>query len=322
MLAPPVIAYCREMETAPRRFARRGARHSMSRRALRLALGGMLVLGWSAVARAEWLFDVDAGARYDSNLTRAQERPDVRGDAAATLFASAGTFFALTGADGLTLDVNALSEAWHRFHGLDRASIGGTAAYKHKFGLGYAAPWISLGLAGSHDDYKSAIRDSDRLEARAELGQRFNEAFDASVGAVYDRRYAHNDRPVVPGISGRVFDLRGKSAFVRAGYAFTEQLQAGADVAVRRGDVVSTTRQHLDIFLESDAIAADPAFGDDFFAYRLRGTSTTQTAAITLSWALSDRSSLNFRYADERTSAYEGLDYRGRNAALSFAFSY
>jgi hypothetical protein len=322
MHAPAVIAHWREMDTAPRRFAWRDACHSTSRRALRLALGGMLVLGWSAVARAEWLFDIDAGARYDSNLTRAQERPDVRGDAAATLFASGGTFFALTGADGLTLDVNALTEAWHRFHGLNRASIGGTASYKHKFGLGYAAPWISLGLAGSHDNYRSAIRDSDRLEARAELGQRFNETFDASLGAVYDRRYARNDLPVVPGISGKVFDLRGKSVFVRAGYALTEQLQAGANFAVRRGDIVSTTRRHLQIFLESDAIAADPAFGDDFFAYRLRGTSTTQTAAITLSWALSDRSSLNFRYADERTSAYEGLDYRGRNAALSFAFSY
>jgi hypothetical protein len=179
-----------------------------------------------------------------------------------------------------------------------------------------------LALAGSHDNYRSAIRDSDSLEARAELGRRFNEAFDASVGAVFDRRYARNDLPVVPGISGRVFDMRGKSAFVRAGYALTEQLQAGANFAVRRGDVVSTTRQHREIFLESDAIAADPAFGDDFFAYRLRGTSTTQTAAVTLSWALSDRSSLNFRYADERTSAYEGLDYRGRIAALSFAFSY
>ncbi len=267
----------------------------------------MLVLSCSAAARAEWLLDVDAGARYDSNLTRAQQRPDVRGDAAATLFASGGTFLALTGADGLTFDVNALTEAWHRFHGLNRAS---------------AAPWISLGLAGSHDNYRSAIRDSDSVEARVELGQRFNETFDASVGAVFDRRYARSDRPVVPGISGKAFDVRGKSAFVRAGYALTEQLQAGANFAVRRGDVVSTTRQHQEIFLESDAITADPAFGDDFFAYRLRGTSTTRTTAVTLSWALSNRSSLNFRYADERTSAYGGLDYRGRVAALAFTFSY
>jgi hypothetical protein len=317
-----IVAPYREVDAAPPRFVRRGACHSATRRALRLALGGMLALNWSAAARAEWLFDVDAGARYESNLTRAQERPDVRADGAATLFASAGSFFALSGADGLTIAVDAATEAWHRFHGLNLLSIGGTASYKHKFGLGYTAPWISLGLFGSHDNYRGAIRDSNRLEARAELGQRFSEVFDASVGAVYDRRYAGNDRPVAPGISGRVFDMRGKSAFVRAGYALTEQLQAGANFAVRRGDVVSTTRQHLEIFLESDAIAADPAFGDDFFAYRLRGASTTRTAALTLSWALSDRSSLNLRYADERTSAYEGLDYRGRIAAVTFAFSY
>jgi hypothetical protein len=282
----------------------------------------MLVLSWSGVARAEWLFDVDAGARYESNLTRAQEQPDIRGDGAATLFASAGSFFALSGADGLTLDVNAATETWHRFQGLNRISIGATASYKHKFGLGYSAPWLSLGLSGWHDDYRNTIRDSNRFEAGVELGQRFSEAFDASAGAVYDRRYARNDRPVVPGISGRVFTVRGKSAYVRAGYALTEQLQAGANFAVRRGDVVSTTRRRQEIFLESDAIAADPAFGDDFFAYRLQGTSTTETAAVTLSWAFSDHSSLNFRYADERTSAYEGLDYRGRIAALTFAFSY
>jgi hypothetical protein len=281
----------------------------------------MLVLSWSALARAEWLFDVDAGARYASNLTRAQQQPDIRGDTAATLFASAGSFFALSGADGLTLDVNAATETWHRFQGVNRISIGASASYKHKFGLGYSAPWLSFGLSGARRLPRRHSR-FDRGEARAELGQRFSEAVDASVAALYDRRYARNDRPVVPGISGRVFDVRGKSAYVRAGYALTEQLQAGANFAVRRGDVVSTTRRHLEIFLESEAIAADPSFGDDFFAYRLKGTSTTQTAAVTLSWAFSDHSSLNFRYADERTSAYEDLDYRGRVATLTYAFSY
>ena len=74
MHAPAVIAHCPEMDSAPRRFARRGVCRSASRPLLRLALAGMLVLGLSAAARAEWLLDVDAGARYESNLTRAQER--------------------------------------------------------------------------------------------------------------------------------------------------------------------------------------------------------------------------------------------------------
>jgi len=313
-------AYPREVDAVPRRVARRATRRRAKRLVLSLALGGVFASGWSAATRAEWLFDADAGARYESNLTRAQQDPDIRADAAATLLASGGYFFALTGADGLTLDVNASGESWLRFHGLNRVSIGGGASYKHKFGVGYSVPWLSLALSGSHDDYRGDIRDSDAFVARAELGQRFSETFDASVGAVYDRRRADNDLPVVPGISGKVFDLRGHSAFVRAGYALSEQVQLGARFSVRRGDVVSTTRQNLDIFLASDAIAADPSFGDDFFAYRLRGT--TRTATLSSSWALSDRSSLNVRYADERTRAYDGLDYRGRVAELSFAYSY
>jgi hypothetical protein len=320
MDTPFTGAYRREVKAVQQRFWRRRDRRRATRVALCSALAGVLVSSWSAATRAEWLFDVNAGARYESNLSRAQQDPDIRADAAATLSASGGYFFALTGADGLALDVNAASEAWHRFHGLNQVSVGATASYKHKFGVGYSVPWLSLALSGSRDDYRSAIRDSDAFAARAEFGQRFSETFDASVGAVYDRRRADNDLPVVPGISGKVFDVSGHSAFIRAGYAPSEQLLLGANFAVRRGDVVSTTRQNLAIFLASDAIAADTAFGDDFFAYRLRGT--TRTASLSSSWAISDRSSLNLRYADDRTRAYDGLDYRGRIAELSFAFSY
>jgi len=305
---------------ASRPFARIGVCRSASRVALHLAFGSVLALICSASGRAEALFDASAGARYESNLTRAQQRPDIRGDAAATLSASAASYWALTGADRVSLEVNAATEKWERFHGIDRISAGAAASYRHKFGLGYAVPWLSLALSGAHDDYHGGIRDSNRYEASAELGQRFSEGFDASVGAVYDRRDARSDEPVVPGISGRVFDVRGRRAFVRAGYALNEQLHIGGSFALRRGDVVSTTRQNLDIFLASDAIAADPSFGGEFFAYRLRGT--TRTATVTSSWALSDRSSLNLRYADERTRAYDGLDYRGYIAELSLLFSY
>ena len=215
-------------------------------------------------------------------MTAAQKDADVRADTAATLFASGGYFFALTGADGLSLDLTAVTEAWSRFHGLNQVALGGALSYKHKFGVGYDVPWVSLAFSGSRIDSRSAIRDSDAYRARAEAGQRFNEVFDASIGYVYDRRRADNDLPVVPGISGKVFDLRGQSGFVRGGYAVSDALALGANFTVRRGDVVSTTRQNLDIFLASDAIAADPAFGSDFFAYRLRGTTKTVGAIVEL----------------------------------------
>ncbi len=186
--------------------------------------------------------------------------------------------------------------------------------------LGYAAPWILLAASASHDNYHQDIRDGDRVELRAELGKRFTETFDAAFGARFERRYAKNDAPVVPSISGKVFDLRGRSAYVRAGYAVSDQLLLGVDLAVRRGDVVATTRRDFQIFAVSDAIAADPTFGSDFFAYRLRGT--TDTAKLTASWALDERSSLNFAYTDERTDAAGGIIYRSHSANLVYAWRY
>jgi hypothetical protein len=271
-------------------------------------------------AHAEWFYDARAGAQYDDNLTRAQQAADVRGDGAATLAATAGWFHAPSGADGITLSLEASSEAYARFHGLNLISIGGNASYRHKFGLGRDVPWASISVSAAHDHFRGDIRNGDRLEARFEVGKRLNESLDGSVGVAVDRRWAGNDRPVVPGISGKVFDLRGQSVFVRAAYDVTERLQFCARVSARRGDIESTTRQNLDIFLASDAIAADPTFGSDFYAYRLRGTTTAANA--TLSWALSDRSSLNFSYAVARTAAYDDLNYLSRLGTILLAFRY
>lgn len=274
----------------------------------------------AAPAHAEWFYDVRAGVLYDDNLTRAQQAADVRGDGAATLAATAGWFDAFSGADGLTLSLAASSEAYARFHGLNLISLGVGAAYRHKFGLGHMAPWASVEVSAAHDDYRGDIRDGERIDVRLEFGRRLSEDFDASFGVTSDRRRARNDSPVVPGISGRAFDLGGQGVFARAAYDVTEQLQIGGRVSVRRGDVESTTRQNLDIFLASDAIAADPAFGHDFYAYRLRGT--TRTARANLSWALSDRSSVNFSYSVARTNAYDDLNYSDRVGTILLAFRY
>jgi hypothetical protein len=280
----------------------------------------LLLAGTSTSAGAEWQLDADAGAVYDSNVNRAYERADVRADTALMLNAAAGSYQALGGADGLTLSAGARSELYGRFHGLNVLGVAGTAAYRHKFGLGYAAPWILLSATAAHDDYRGNIRDSDRVTLLAELGQRFTADFDAAFGAAYQRRYAQNNIPVVPGISGEVFDLRGLDAHVRAGYAISDRLQLGAELAVRRGDVVASTRPDAQIFLVSSAIAADPTFGPDFVAYRLRGT--TDTASINASWALDERSSFNLAYADERTAAAGGIVYRSRSANAVFVWRY
>lgn len=295
------------------------ARCLRARAAANLSLA-LLALCAAAPAAADWFQDARVGALYDDNLNRAQQPADIRGDAAATLSATAGWFDALTGADAITLTLNANAETYARFHGLNVVSAGASASYRHKFGTGLTIPWMSIGIDYMHDVARDDIRDGNRLDAHLEIGQRFSDNFDASLGVGYDRRNAKDGEVVVPGIPGNVFDLRGQRVFARGAYDITDRLQLGANYAVRRGDVEATTRPNFDIFLASDAIAPDPTFGADFFAYRLRGT--TKTATANVSWALSDRSSLNASYADARTRSYDGLEYRTHAGTIVYLYQF
>ena len=273
----------------------------------------------TALARAEPTFAFVAGVFHDSNLTRAQYAADVRSDFAAHGEADVGTSLAPNGYDAFTLAAFARGDVYRRYNGLNNVAVGARGSLRHKFGLGHAAPWISFSLEGSHDDYRDTLRDSNRLQADMEIGMRLSQAFDASAGVMYDRRYDGHGESLVPDIPGTVFDLRGVGGYARAGYAFNDFVYAAVKLGVRRGDVESTAQQSMPIFLVSSAIAADPVFGsNDLFAYRLRAT--TRTASASGSFALDERSSLNLSYADERTYAAYGNQYRSRLVTLTWSY--
>jgi hypothetical protein len=286
---------------------------------LKIAALVVAACAMASLGHAESTFSADAGVFHDNNLTRAQPSADMRADSAARFGAQAGQFFAPTGADTVDIAAFARGEVYRRYHGLDNAVAGASAALRHKFGLGYGAPWLRLSLEGTHDDYDDTLRDGNRLSFEAEIGMRCTPALDIAGGLVYDRRYDSHGESVVPGIPGTVFDLRGFGGFARAGYAFSDIVYGALRLGVRRGDVESTAQQSLPIFLASSAIAADPVFGsDDLFAYRLRGT--TWSGATTASIALAPGASVNISYADERTYSPYGNQYKNRVVTLLLAY--
>lgn len=275
----------------------------------------------AVAARAEWIVDIGAGAAYNSNLTRAQNPQDRRPDRALTFAASVARHETLTGYDGITFGIDLRGEVYDRYRGLDFIGIGASATYRRKFGLGTMAPYGVLAASVSHDDFRVDVRDSNRLDLRAELGRRFSESLDFGTGLAYDRRHARTNVPIVPGISGAIFDLRGYGAFVRADYALDDRWLIGGRFAVRRGDVESTSQRSRAVFLASDAIADDPAFNDPLlFGYRLRGT--TRSVGGTLSYAMSDRAVIDVAYVDERTRAAQNLYYRSRIANATFTYRF
>jgi hypothetical protein len=276
------------------------------------------VLGAASMpADAEWFVDADAGAIYDSNLTRAPSGPDIRSGWALAADASVGQFFALSGDDGLTLTVNVRGEANDRYTGLNMAGIGASARYRHKFGLGREAPSASLVVNSLYGDYRSAVRDGARFDVRGEWEQHLTESIDLVAGIAYDRRYGPKGEAIVPGYSGEVFSLIGRSAYFQLGYTIDDRWLLGLNGAVRRGDVESTSQQGLAVFLASSAIAEDPAFNDpELYAYRLRGT--TRTLGATSSYALGDQASLNIQYTYAFTDSPQNLKYRSHIAGIVY----
>jgi hypothetical protein len=265
-------------------------------------------------------FDAGAEIAHDSNVTRGELSQDVLGDAYADAHAGWTWRRDLGDFDALDTGVAVRGAQYARYTRLSYAAVDGTLAWHRKLGTGLTAPWIAASATASYEDYREDIRDSGRIELRAEMGRRWSEALDVSAGYAFDRRYAQHDAPVVPGISGAVWDLQGNTVFARMGYAWSDRWLADVGYSVRRGDVVATTHRNLPIFLASDAIAESHAFGPGFFDYRLRGT--THTGSGTLSYALDDRSSVNLVYAYALTRAAQGLEYRSNLVSAAWAYRY
>ncbi len=148
---------------------------------------GSVACACAAAARAEWIVDVAAGGAYNSNLTRAQNPQDRRPDRALTFAASIARYEALSGYDGLSFGIDLRGEVYDRYSGLDFVGIGASATYRRKFALGVTAPYGVFAASVSHDDYRVDVRDSNRLDLRAELGRRFTR--------IDRRRYRAHFRP-------------------------------------------------------------------------------------------------------------------------------
>ena len=134
---------------------------------------------------------------------------------------------------------------------------------RHKFGLGYDAPWLALSVEGSHATttaIRAARQQSPRASRRSGQAPYKRLSTPEQASSTIDVTTVTANRSV-PGIPGNVFDLRGYGGYARVGYAVTATLYADARLAVRRGDVESTAQQSLPIFLVSSAIAEDRVFG-------------------------------------------------------------
>jgi len=289
--------------------------------ALAAVLGGALLGSVVPVLAAEWHFVAEPAAIYDDNVTHGDDSSDIRDDEIAVASVSSGRVFAITGADLITATAELKSAQYLRFGRLGYFDLGPAVSYRHKFGLGVLAPWLALSASVQRRDfYRSRMRDGYAGMVQVAAGRRLSERLDAGLGAAYDWRISKSGTPLDEGLPSTVFNLKGLNLFAKAAYQLTDRVQIDARLNVRRGDVESGTRSEDLAYGGVRAIAPDPAFDDDFYAYRLLGTTVATVAE--LSWAAGDRSSFSLSGSRDRTFSSGGSSYDGGWLRVSYQYRY
>jgi hypothetical protein len=124
----------------------------------------------------------------------------------------------------------------------------------------------------------------------------------------------------VPGISGDAYSQVSQSLTDIVEYSLSETAFVSLGLSARHGDVVSTAMPNLTVFYASAAIAEDPAFGPDAYAYKLTGTTWGARAGISFSPTVHSLLGCAFEYWD--THADGGNEYAKSVAEITWNYRF
>jgi hypothetical protein len=270
-------------------------------------------------AGADWIADVEAGLVYEDNVNLADRERDTLSDTALGASLSAGGLAHVTDSSVVSLTGDVIGAGYTRFTGLSNLYLGATAAFRTRFGLGPAAPWVRVAGSAARLEYREDVRDGWRYRAVAGAGTRFGERWDVRVEYAFDHRTADHELAVTR-LPGDVFDQTSHTISARVDHLHSRALVAFAGYALRLGDVASTTPRNPALFGVSSAVTPDPAFGPDAVAYKI--DATTHILSVGLSFALGEQASFNLGYERQIGLGDGGIDYHNNVFRASFLYSY
>lgn len=274
-------------------------------------------------ASAEWYLNTEAKLKHDSNLDNAGAAEDIVSDSAFAVSLAGGKFIQLDDNDSLSIQGEFNGEAYHRFHGMDNASLGVNLTLRRKWGLGLFAPWSSASGSAAHLSYNDDIRDGWLYQTQLSAGRRLTERWDVWADILFDKRTADHAVVVDPGFSGAVFDQTSKTLKLNAVYAFDNRAFLTLGYQLRHGDIASTVledRPGSNFDAVMTAVTADPAFGRDAEVYRLTGTTHMLGARISMTFAT--YFVVGLEYQRQITHAKGDNNYYKSLPALTLSYSF
>lgn len=223
-------------------------------------------------AHGEWTLGTQAALRHDNNVGNAESRSDIVADSTIDARLSVFQLFPLGESYSVTVGGDLGGEVFRRLTGLNNASLDGTFTLKRKWGLGAFAPWARAGVSVGRSSYDDSYRNAWNYRATLASGRRIDERWNLWAEYAFDRRAAKPREEEVPGLSGDAFSQDSHNIAGNLEYSLNENTFLALGLLGRHGDVVSTAARGGKIYYTSRALAEDPAFGPDAYAYRLTGT--------------------------------------------------
>jgi hypothetical protein len=280
----------------------------------------VLLSCWSGLACAsDWTLGAGAGVLHDSNVGNAEPYDDIVGDTIIGAHLSAAQLLPLGTAYSLTVGGEVAGAVYHRITGLNDASADASILLKHKWGLGAYVPWATLGFSAGRTSYDASYRNTWDYHAALAAGQRV-ERWSFWAEYAFDQHAARAQEDEVPGISGDAFSTTGRTLSAHAGYALTERVFLTLALSARHGEVISTTEENDRVYDASRAVAEDPAFGDEYYAYKITGNTYGASAGVEL--ALGPHNALRLGCSRFETHAYGGNDYVKSLPEITWSYSF
>jgi hypothetical protein len=289
-------------------------------RTLAAGLSAVLLFCVPDLARSDWTLGTDAQLRHDNNVGNAGDYDDIVGDTIVDARLSMFQLFPIGENYSLSVGGDLSGESYDDLKGLNNASLGGSLGLKRKWGLGAYAPWARIGLSIERSDYNDDYRNATVYRTTLSGGQRLDERWNLWAEYAYERRAAAGQPDVAPGISGDAFSQTTHNLNANVQYAFSERTYLVFALLARYGDVVSTAQPSQAIFTASRAVAADPAFGPDDYAYKLTGTTLGFKVGINYSPTPHNLLTLGFERLD--THADGGNSYTKSILEVSWAYRF
>ena len=276
--------------------------------ALSLTVALAMTLG---CVRADWLFDAETGALYDSNFSKSDRSSDVKDDWAWQSDVQVENGFQLARDLRLNLAADLREQVWTRFDAFNNVAPGGTAGLRYRFGLGRLAPWIlvedNVAYSFVREDGRSGL--DNRFRVRGGVG--ITSWLSAEAAYTFDDFEAEE----------QFWDLSGHSGTIRLTFDPTPRLQVALGYSFRNGEVISyAIPARPDIFALASSTDVVSSFGHPLYtAYRLRGS--TNALSVSAGYTLNRYISVQVAY-EFRNTSHGPLDYVNHLVEAKIAFVY